>query len=124
VFEAQSTEEADRQFGGPGFMLSADEMRGFWTNYLRGPADVANPLACPTTARLEGLPPAFLTIPECDLLTEQSLKMAGLLREADVPVRAEFYKGASHSFLEAVSVSAIAARALDDGARWLRETLC
>jgi acetyl esterase len=123
VFEAQSSEEADRQFGGPGFMLSADEMRGFWANYLRSPSEVANPLACPASARLEGLPAAFLTIPECDLLTEQSLKMSELLREAGVSVTANVYKGASHSFLEAVSVAAIAGRALDEGARWLRETL-
>jgi acetyl esterase len=40
-----------------------------------------------------------------------------------VKVTTSFYKGASHSFLEAMSISAISNRAIDDTARWLRETL-
>ena len=64
-----------------------------------------------------------MTIPECDLLAEQSLKMADRLRDAEVAVRAEIYAGASHSFLEAVSISAVADRALTEGAGWLQRTL-
>jgi acetyl esterase len=33
------------------------------------------------------------------------------------------YRGATHIFLEAMSVSPLARRALQDGADWLRETL-
>jgi acetyl esterase len=123
AFDADCSAEATRRYGGNGFPLNREEMKAFWENYVRAPEDVRNPLVCPLRARLDGLPPAFLTIPECDLLTEQSLAMAERLRKAAVPVRQELYAGASHSFLEAVSISEVAERALADGARWLQETL-
>lgn len=124
VFERHSSDEARRRFGGPGFMLGADEMDGFWRNYLRDQQDAEDPLACPIHADLTGLPPALLVIPECDLLTEQSLRMAERLRAAGVRTEAKLYHGASHSFLEAVSIAAVAGRALDDTAAWLRRELC
>ena len=122
-FDPICSEDAARKFGGEGFMLTRDEMNTFWRNYTRGPQDADNPLAAPLRARLEGLPPAFLTIPECDILTEQSLAMSQKLRDAGVAVQAEIYAGATHSFLEAVSVAAVADRALSDGAQWLHATL-
>lgn len=123
AFDTECSAEAERRFGGEGFMLTLAEMNAFWANYIRTPADAHDPLACPLKARLEGLPPAFLTIPECDLLTEQSVRMAERLRAAGVAVRAELYPGATHSFLEAVSIAAVAERALADGACWLRGVL-
>lgn len=122
-FDPICSEDAARKFGGNGFMLTRDEMNTFWGNYTRGPQDTDNPLAAPLRARLEGLPPAFLTIPECDILTEQSVAMAQKLQRAGVAVQAEIYAGATHSFLEAVSVAAVADRALSDGAQWLNATL-
>ncbi|HZF26285.1 MAG TPA: alpha/beta hydrolase [Steroidobacteraceae bacterium] len=122
-FDTESSSEAEHDFGGAGFMLTADEMRAFWSNYLRGPEDATNPLACPLRAKLENLPQVFLTIPECDILTEQSLSLEKRLRAAGVAVRAGHYAGATHSFLEAVSISAVAERALAEGSQWLRGTL-
>lgn len=122
-FDTICSDESARRFGGEGFMLTRDEMNTFWGNYTRGPQDANDPLAAPLRARLDGLPPAFLTIPECDILTEQSHAMAQKLRDAGNAVRAEVYVGATHSFLEAVSVAAVADRALADGAHWLRATL-
>ena len=55
----------------------------------------------------EGLPPAFLAAAECDILAEQSAEMAQRLRAAGVPVESIVYPGASHSFLEAVSIAAV-----------------
>lgn len=123
AFDVECSEWSTSTFGGDGNMLRHDEMQSFWRNYLRNPDDAQNPLACPMKAQLGGLPPVFLTIPQCDLLAEQSLTMANRLRGAGVAVRAEIYPGASHSFLEAVSISAVAERALTDGARWLATTL-
>lgn len=123
VFARQSSPEARRQFGGAGNMLTADEMEGFWRNYLRDEGDAEDPRACPIRADLRGLPPVFLAVPECDLLTEQSVKLAELLKKAGVIVHLEMYRGAMHSFLEAVSISALARRAFDDTAKWLRATL-
>jgi acetyl esterase len=115
--------EAVQRYGHDGYMLSADEMLQFWRDYLRGPADERDPLACPIHADLSGLPPTLLVIPECDILSEQNWRLAKKLQSADGVVETAFYKGASHSFLEAMSISAISNRALDDTARWLRKTL-
>lgn len=111
------------RYGGDGYMLLAEEMPVYWNAYLARPEDAQNPLAVPARAELAGLPPVFLTIPECDVLAGQSHTLAARLRAEKVAAQAQVYAGASHSFLEAVSISDLAARALQDGARWLGETL-
>ena len=49
--------------------------------------------------------------------------MADLLKAAGVKVDVEIYEGATPSFLEAMSISAVANRALDDMAAWTARTL-
>jgi acetyl esterase len=115
--------EALRRYGYEGYMLGADEMLQFWRDYLRSHEDGHNPLACPMHADPRGLPPTFMVIPECDILTEQNWRLAKKLRSAGVHVETSFYKGATHSFLEAMSIAAISNQALDDTARWLRQRL-
>jgi acetyl esterase len=122
-FKLGCSPEAQRQYGGPGFMLNGDESHYFWGNYTRGPEDLVNPLVATLYARLEGLPPVFLTIAECDILAEQAIYMEGRFKAAGVPVRAELYKGATHSFLEAVKTSPVARRAIEDAALWVRDRL-
>ncbi len=123
AFDRHCSPDALHRFGGPGAVLTAEEVDYFWDNYTGG-ADLRNdPLAMPLRARLEGLPPTCLTIPACDVLTEQSHRMAERLRAAGVPVAFHVYPGATHSFIEAMSIAPVADRAIDDGARWLRETL-
>jgi acetyl esterase len=123
AFDDRCSENAQRRYGGAGYMLASDEMAGFWKAYVGQKTDCTNPLVCPIRAQLHSLPPSFFAIPECDLLTEQNLEMAGKLRAAGVPVDSVVYKGASHSFLEAVSISALSQRAFDDTSHWLRKTL-
>lgn len=123
VTDIYSTPAALQRYGHEGYMLGADEMAKFWENYLADSRDAKNPLACPVHADLRGLPPVFMVIPECDILTEQNWRLAKQLEQAGVPVTTSFYEGASHSFLEAVSIAKISNRAIDDTARWLRETL-
>ncbi|MBS0373848.1 MAG: alpha/beta hydrolase [Proteobacteria bacterium] len=123
AYDSDCSDAAAAAYGGEGYMLTREEMRGFTANYLRTPADAGDPLACPGRARLEGLPPAFLTIPECDLLTEQNVAMAEKLGRAGVAVRALLYPGATHSFLEAVSIAPVAERAFRDASAWLRAVL-
>lgn len=123
AFQPEIAAAYHARFGGDGYMLTSEEMVTFWDNYLASDADRTNPLAAPGLADLTGLPPAFLTIPECDVLTGQSRDMADRLAAAGVEVTAEIYQGASHSFLEAVSASDVADRALQDGSNWLKTTL-
>ncbi len=111
------------RFDGPAYMLTIAEMDRFWGNYVADPAARADPLVAPLQADLTGLPTAFLAIAECDILADANLTMAARLQAAGVAVEAQFYRGATHSFLEAVSVSSLADRALDDAARWLAARL-
>ena len=110
------------QFG-DGFSLEADEMDIFWDNYVEGSAQLADPLVAPLRAELTGLPPAFLAIAECDILADCNHEFAARLAEAGVPVTSVTYAGATHSFLEAMSIAPLAARALDEQAAWIGATV-
>lgn len=123
AFDREVSETAARDYGYPGSMLEPAEMEQFWENYLRNATDASNPLACPLRADLAGLPPAFLAIAERDILAEQSIAMTAKLRAAGVDAHSVSYAGASHSFLEAVSIAALSDRALADTAAWLRSRL-
>ncbi|MEO8195107.1 MAG: alpha/beta hydrolase fold domain-containing protein [Thermoanaerobaculia bacterium] len=123
VFARTSSPEAALGLGGPGNMLTAEEMEGFWRNYLRDEGDALDPLACPVLADLRGLPPVLLVAAEEDLLAEQSSALCQRLVAAGVSTRLATYRGASHSFLEAVSIAPLADRALGESAQWLRGAL-
>ena len=112
-----------RRYDGERYMLTADEMDGFWRNYIRADEDREDPLVCPLRANLRGLPPAFVAIAECDILADQNRLMVDRLRAAGVEVESHVYTGATHSFLEAVSISALSGRAYDDASKWLRGRL-
>ncbi|MBN8886260.1 MAG: alpha/beta hydrolase fold domain-containing protein [Rudaea sp.] len=112
--------EAAEGFGAEGNLLTAAEMAEFWHNYLVRPGDALDPLAAPLRAGLAGLPPAFLIGAQCDVLAEQSRALAAKLRSSVVNTDFVEYPGATHSFLEAVSIADVADRAIADGAAWLR----
>jgi acetyl esterase/lipase len=115
--------DAVRRHGGPGAILTGEEIAWFWDHYTGGVDVHDNPLACPIRASLAGLPPVCMTVGACDVLTEQCLEMVDRLRAAGVPVTSTVYPGATHSFIEAVSSAPLAQRAIADGAAWLRTAL-
>jgi acetyl esterase/lipase len=122
AFSPEPSASFDR-YGGPRYMLTVEEMQYFWSNYTSSPTELSNPLVAPFRADLHGLPPAFLCIAGCDILADSNRAMAARFAAADVPCEVHLYPGATHSFLEAVSIALLAERALADGARWLREQL-
>lgn len=119
VFSADLGTPSHRRYGGPAYMLSSEEMEFFWSRYTTAPEQRRDPRAVPLLAELAGLPPAFLVIPECDVLHDDSLAMADALRAAGVAVEARVYAGATHSFLEAVSMAEVAERAFAESSAWL-----
>lgn len=123
-FSTEISDDAEARFGGPESNLDRAEAQAYFVNYLSDwEVEARDPLACPILADLRSLPPTMLVIPECDLLTEQSLAMRARLEEAKVDVTAHLYRGATHSFLEAMSVAEIARRAIRDGAQFLKGRL-
>jgi acetyl esterase len=122
-FGADCSEEAEARFGQPGAVLDRAEMDYYFDNYVGPGGAPDDPYARPILADLAGLPPAFLVIPECDILAEQSHTMAARLADAGVEVASEVYPGATHSFLEAMSVAEVARRAIADGANWVKARL-
>ena len=111
------------RYSGPDYMLTAEEMDGFWRNYIRDEGDLADPLVAPLSADLHDMPPSFFTIAECDILADGNHRMATRLKEAGADVTILSCAGATHSFLEAVSIAEISSRALDAGAAWLKQKL-
>lgn len=111
------------RYDGPDYCLEVNEMKSFWENYRRSPADHENPLVEPEKADLSGMPPAFLAIAECDILADSNREFAKKLEAAGGVVEAVVYEGATHSFLEAASIAPLARRALDEQSDWLRSQL-
>lgn len=111
-----------QRYDGDPYMLGADEMRDFWINYLGAPT-TDDPYARPLLGDLSGLPPVHLCIAECDILLDQNTELAGRLFEAGVPVSSKIYRGATHSFLEAVSISDCAQRAIQEASDWMAAIL-
>jgi acetyl esterase len=121
AFDGAHRPSFDR-YGDDRYMLTGPEMDDFWLNYL-GPDPVDDPLARPLRADLTGLPPSWLCVAECDILLDENVAMAARLEAAGVDADLHIYKGATHSFLEAVSISRLAGRAIDEASGWLADRL-
>jgi acetyl esterase len=124
AFDSRPADHASYlRYDGERYNLTAAEMASFWRGYLRGPEDHDNPLANVMLCDPASLPPAFFAIAACDVLADENVALASKLEAAGVETRVRVYEGAVHSFLEAVSISDLADRALDGAAEWLRARL-
>lgn len=122
AYDTEHRPSYDR-FDGLHYMLTADEMVQFWQNYLGDQLIEKAELARPIRANLSGLPPAFVCIAPCDVLADENYALARKLIASGVDTTTEIYPGATHSFLEAVSISELAGKALTDASEWLKRTL-
>lgn len=122
AYDASCSSDSYQRYGEGGYLWGPGEMAAFWRNYL-GDTPPTNPLACPIHADVRGLPPAFSAIPDCDVMYDESLVMAEKLRRAGVRSHVAIYAGATHSFLEAVSIARISDRGFAEASRWLSDTL-
>lgn len=122
-FAVGCSDEAEARYGGAESVLGREESYFYFGNYLNDPAQASDPFACPIHADLRGLPPTFLAIAECDIVAEHNIVMARRLREAGIDTVEKIYRGATHSFLEAVSISALARQAIADGADFIAARL-
>ena len=111
-----------QRYDGPPYMLDVAEMDDFWQAYVSD-ADRQNPYARVMLGQLSGLPATHLCIAGCDILVDENNELLSRLRTSGVDVTAEIYQGATHSFLEAMSISPIAKKAIADSAAWIKRLL-
>ena len=110
-FSANDTPSHQR-FGDGRFGLSTARIREGLQLYAGG-RDLADPGIDVGQADLAGLPPCHLTIAELDPLRDDSLRLAGLLRAAGVPVALRRWPGMMHGFLNKGRLVPAAVLALD-----------
>ncbi|MDB5453662.1 MAG: hypothetical protein JWO33_2240 [Caulobacteraceae bacterium] len=122
-FDADFRTASHARHGGPDKLLTTDELAWFLDNYLEGTPHRDHPLALPARADLRGLPPSFHVIAQCDPLADGDRAMVEKMRAAGDEVEAKVYPGATHSFLEAVSISPLAESALAESSAWLADRL-
>jgi acetyl esterase len=118
-FSHRCSDEAEARSGGPAAILNREEVEHYFRQYTGSADELDLPLVSPLYADLAGLPPIFLAVPELDILAEQSMLLKAHLEAVGVDSRMQIYPGATHSFLEAMSISALAREAIADGARWV-----
>ena len=118
-YDSAISDAAEADFGGDDSIMNRNEAEEYYSNYLNGQDEADDPHVYPIAADLVGFPPVFLVIAECDILAEQGVAMDAKLRKAGVETLTRIYPGAIHSFLEAMSVSAVARTAIADGAAFI-----
>ncbi len=124
AFSGNVSNAAEAAYGGPHALLTQADMRYFFDQYLASPDQRDSPYACPLSASdIANLPPILLIIPELDVLAEQSFKLEARLKAVGITVSRHVYLGATHSFLEAVSIAPLAQQAIRDGASWIHNQL-
>jgi len=81
-------------------ILTADDIRGYWANYVTSPIAHADPDVSPIFSdALQSLPPALVITAGLDLLREEGRAYAEQLREAHNSVEARDYPGMVHDFI-------------------------
>ena len=123
-FSPSISDASESRFGGPNSIMDRNEAEHYWRNYLRSQKDEVDPFAVPLLADLAGFPPVFLVIPELDLVAEHSFEMYDRLKAAGITADYKVYAGATHSFLEAMSVSDLARQGISDGAAFIKAHIC
>lgn len=96
-----------------GYLLTADLMRWFWTQYAPSADARADVRAAPGLApSVAGLPAATVLLAQCDPLHDEGWQYAERLRAAGVPVTLRSWEGLFHGFASMVGVLPAADEAL------------
>jgi acetyl esterase len=102
-----------------GHIVSTEDMRWYWRQYLRRPQDAESPYACPLRAAdLSELPPALVITAECDPVRDDGEAYARRLG-----ARCARYPGTLHGFLAMPGRFPKAAAAIREAADFLRAEL-
>ena len=113
-----------REVGDQGWLLTGADMRYFWDHYLSGTGETASPLALPLrVADASGLPPAFITAGDCDVLHDDNVAYAEKLRAAGVPVELRIDPGMLHGYYSMTDFAEPAREAVNATVAWIGRQL-
>ena len=91
-----------------GYWLEREDMRWFWSLYLREPEQATDALASVLRSPdLRGLPPATIVTAGCDVLRDEAEAYAERLRADGVPAEVRRYAGQIHGFWSCGGVTPI-----------------
>jgi acetyl esterase len=109
-----------REVGDKGWMLTGADMGWFWDHYLSGKRENASPLAVPLNLKsASGLAPAFICTGDCDVLCDDNLAYADMLRKAGVPVELRVDPGMFHGYYSMTSFAEPARATVDATVAWI-----
>ena len=109
---------------GTGYGLTSAGMQWFWDHYLDEPALASHPHASPMQMVTPvGLPSAYVTVAEFDVLRDEGEAFARRLHEAGVETVSRCQVGMNHGFLKYTGILGEADAAIDDACAWLRRVL-
>jgi acetyl esterase len=103
--------------------LDPAAMRFFWDAFCPDGVDRAQPDVSPMSAKLEGLPPAFVVTAEYDVLRDEGEAYANALAQAGISTVVVRYQGVNHGFFRKLAMFDAATLAVDQVAAALREGL-
>ncbi len=106
---------------GHGFVLEAAHIDYFFDLYIPDVKDREDWRFAPLLADdVEGVPPAWFGLAECDPLVDEGLQYADKLRAAGMAVDLDIYRGVTHEFIKMGRAIPEARRAQLDAARALK----
>jgi acetyl esterase len=123
VYDSDFETVSYRRYGDGPYLLTATRMRWLWSQYVRRPSEMRDPLAAPLHADLEGIPPCFLGVGNIDILYDENVRMAKALAAAGVQVEAKVYEGLTHAYAQYGALVPAANRAIGDAAKALKAAL-
>ncbi|MDP9246364.1 MAG: alpha/beta hydrolase [Chloroflexota bacterium] len=103
MYDARCEAPTHQEF--EGIVMTADDMRWFWAQYVRGPEDIDDPRVSPLRATdLRGVAPALVISGECDLLRDEGEAYGRRLIDAGVDTTVRRYDAMPHGFLSMPTV--------------------
>jgi acetyl esterase len=103
VCDSRFDTETYEVFGAGGYGLNRQRMEFYWSVYATHEGDRSHPLAAVLRADFQGLPPVLVHLAEFDVLRSEGEALVRKLREANVPVETETFKGLVHGFVRATA---------------------
>ena len=112
-----------RAFGDGRYILSLAEMEWFFSHYIDGAGDRADPRAAPLFADLARLPPLYLTAAEFDPLLDDTVALVEKLKRSGVSYEYRLWPGVVHAALHMARLLDPMKDYIAEIGSWLRRTL-